>query len=127
VIRGFEAPSSPYTAGHRGIDIATAFGTPVVASSPGVVAFAGKVAGSLFISIDHRDGVRTTYSWLSSIAVKKGQQLKRGDVIGLSGFGHPGASELHLHFGAKLNGDYIDPLELLRPIDVSQFIRLAAL
>src|SRR6266566_428872 len=69
VIRGFEAPPDPYSAGHRGIDIATAFGSPMVAAQDGVVSFAGFVAGSLFISIDHSGGVRTTYSWLSAVGV----------------------------------------------------------
>jgi murein DD-endopeptidase MepM/ murein hydrolase activator NlpD len=125
VIRGFEAPSSPYTAGHRGVDIASPFGSPVLAAASGVVSFAGKVAGALFVSIDHPDGIRTTYSWLSSISVKKGQTVRRNAIIAASGTGHPGSSETHLHFGAKLNGDYLDPLLLLQPLNVSQFIRLA--
>src|ERR671936_1181850 len=53
VIRGFEPPPDPFHAGHRGIDIAAPFGTNVAASREGMVAFAGWVAGALFISIDH--------------------------------------------------------------------------
>src|SRR6266496_1525681 len=71
VIRGFEPPPSPYEAGHRGIDIAAPFGSNVVAAREGTVAFAGWVAGELFISIDHADGVRTTYSWLSEVLVHR--------------------------------------------------------
>jgi murein DD-endopeptidase MepM/ murein hydrolase activator NlpD len=59
VIRPFEEPSSPYGSGHRGIDIAAAFGTDMVAAQDGVVSFAGWVAGALFISIDHADGFWT--------------------------------------------------------------------
>src|SRR5919109_3901822 len=69
VLREFEPPPTPYSSGHRGIDIAAPIGTGIAAPSDGVVAFAGWVGGSLFISIDHPDGVRTTYSWLSSASV----------------------------------------------------------
>ncbi|MGH2556058.1 MAG: M23 family metallopeptidase [Actinomycetota bacterium] len=84
VIRGFEAPPTPYEAGHRGIDIAAPFGTDVGASREGIVAFAGWVAGSLFVSIDHPDGVRTTYSWLSEALVTKGQAVQRKQLVGRS-------------------------------------------
>src|SRR6266511_309497 len=73
ILRHFEPPPTPYAAGHRGIDMAAPVGTPVLASNDGVVAFAGPVAGSLFVSIDHADGLRTTYSFLSAVVVKKGQ------------------------------------------------------
>ena len=64
VVRGFVPPPTPYSAGHRGIDIAAAFGTPVHAPADGVVTFAGFVAGELFVTIDHGDGYRSTDSWL---------------------------------------------------------------
>src|SRR5438445_7013026 len=89
VIRGFEEPQDPYGPGHRGIDIAVPFGTAMAASQDGTVSFAGWVAGSLFISIDHADGVRTTYSWLSAVLVTKGDQVGRGTLIGNTGHGHP--------------------------------------
>ncbi len=127
VIRPFEAPSSPYSAGHRGIDIAALFGTPVVAAQDGVVAFAGWVAGALFISIDHPDGIRTTYSWLSAVGVKKGDRVVRGQVIGSTGHGHPEISTPHLHFGARIGQTYIDPMTLLEPGDVVGLIHLAPL
>src|SRR5213593_1613363 len=88
VIRGFEPPPDPYSSGHRGIDIGAPFGSDMVAARSGTVAFAGWVGGSLFISIDHDDGVRTTYSWLSGISVRKGDRVTRGQVIGRTGHGH---------------------------------------
>ncbi|HYT77789.1 MAG TPA: M23 family metallopeptidase [Actinomycetota bacterium] len=127
VIRGFEPPPSPYEAGHRGIDIAAPFGSNVVASREGTVAFAGWVAGDLFISIDHADGVRTTYSWLSEVLVYKGQSVAREELIGRSGHGHPELPEPHLHFGARVGSDYIDPMLLLEGADVSDLIHLAPL
>lgn len=127
VIRGFEPPPGPYEAGHRGIDIAAPFGSNVTASREGTVAFSGWVAGALFISIDHADGVRTTYSWLSEVLVRKGQQVARGELIGRSGHGHPEVPEPHLHFGARVGSDYIDPMLLLEGADVSDLIHLAPL
>lgn len=127
VIRRFEPPPSPYEAGHRGIDIAAPFGTDVAASRDGVVAFAGWVAGSLFVSIDHPDGVRTTYSWLSEALVKKGQAVERKQRIGRSGHGHPEVPETHLHFGARVGSEYIDPMLLLEGADVAGLIHLAPL
>ncbi len=125
VLRGYSAPSSPYGPGHRGIDIGTLFGTPLHASNDGVVAFAGWVGGSLFISIDHPDGVRTTYSWLSAISVRRGNDVARGQVIGATGHGHPDVSSPHLHFGARIGDVYIDPMLLLARGSVAGLIHLA--
>jgi murein DD-endopeptidase MepM/ murein hydrolase activator NlpD len=127
VIRGFTAPPDPYSAGHRGIDIAAPFGTPLHAAQDGTVAFAGSVAGALYISIDHPDGVRTTYSWLSAITVTKGQAVVRDQLIGSTGHGHPEIVQPHLHFGAKLGSTYIDPMTLLGTGSVVGLIRLAPL
>jgi murein DD-endopeptidase MepM/ murein hydrolase activator NlpD len=127
IINGYRASGSPYGPGHRGIDIAAPVGTDVKASAPGVVAFAGSVAGALWVSIDHPDGVRTSYGYLSSIAVAKGDLVARGQVIAASGLGHPGSQIPHLHFGARFGGAYIDPMLLLVPLDFSPLIHLGPL
>jgi hypothetical protein len=127
VIRGFEPPKDPYSAGHRGIDIAAPFGSDLLAAADGTVAFAGWVGGSLFISIDHPDGVRTTYSWLSAVSVAKGAQVTKGQRIGATGHGHPDVATPHLHFGARVGTTYLDPMLLLVPGDVSGLIHLAPL
>jgi len=125
VIRGFEPPPNPYASGHRGIDIAAPYGTTIAAPLGGTVAFAGSVAGSLFISIDHPDGVRTTYSWLSAVAVKKGDVVATGWPIGATGWGHPGVTPPHLHFGARVGTVYLDPMLLLVPQSVVDIVHLA--
>jgi murein DD-endopeptidase MepM/ murein hydrolase activator NlpD len=127
VIRPFEPPANPYGTGHRGIDIAVPPGTRIRAPADGTVAFAGMIAGSLFISIDHPDGIRTSYSWISAIGVKKGQAVSRGDVIGHTGLGDPGSAQPCLHFGARLNGVYIDPMLLLGGGNLDDVIHLAPL
>jgi murein DD-endopeptidase MepM/ murein hydrolase activator NlpD len=127
IIRHFEPPPTPFAAGHRGIDMAVPIGTQVVASNAGVVAFAGLVATELFVSIDHPDGIRTTYSFLTSVSIKKGDVVARGQPIALSGPGHADSTQSHLHFGARIGETYIDPEPLLLDglrRDLSQAIRL---
>ena len=128
ILRHYEPPPTPYAAGHRGIDMAAPVGTLVLAANDGVVAFAGPVGGWLFVSIDHADGIRTTYSFLAAVTVRKGQVVKRGDCVALSGTGDGSSRQAHLHFGARRGADYIDPEPLLVEglrRDLSQAIRLA--
>jgi murein DD-endopeptidase MepM/ murein hydrolase activator NlpD len=127
VILPFEPPDTPYGPGHRGIDIAAPIGSPVRAAGPGRVAFAGWVAGSLFVSIDHPDGVRTTYSWLSAVSVGAGDRVRAGQAIGATGSGHPGRVPPHLHFGARVGDVYVDPLLLLGEGSLVGLIHLAPL
>jgi murein DD-endopeptidase MepM/ murein hydrolase activator NlpD len=127
VIGVFEPPETPFGSGHRGIDIAAPVGTVVVAAEAGVVAFAGPVGGELFVTIDHGGGLTSTYSWVSSLLVRRGDVVARAAPIALSGRGHPGSLVPHLHLGVRLDGVYQDPLAYLGPPSVSNFIRLAPL
>src|SRR5438445_11223636 len=108
ITRHFEQPPTPYAAGHRGIDFGAPVGTTVVAAAGGTVSFAGQVGGSLFVSIDHPGGLRTTYSFLSAILVKKGQVVSQGQAIARSGPGAAGEKP-NLHFGLRSGADYLDP------------------
>jgi murein DD-endopeptidase MepM/ murein hydrolase activator NlpD len=103
----YRPPLTPYGPGNRGIEYATEPGTPVRASAGGIVAFAGPIASDRFVSIDHAGGIRTTYSYLASIAVRAGQRVDQGDVVG--------TSSDRLHFGARRYGAYIDPATLFAP------------
>jgi len=125
VIRGFDLPDDPYGSGHRGIDIAASVGTTIVAPADGIVSFAGPVGGRLFLTIDHGGGLASTFSWLTANLVKKGDVVVRGQPVALTGWGHPGATVPHLHFGVKLNGAYVDPMEYLGPVSLAAFVRLA--
>lgn len=129
VIRPFRAPPAPFAAGHRGVDYGVPPGTPVRAAGPGRVAFAAPVAGEgLFVTLDHGRGLVTTYSYLSALGVGAGVSVERGEVVGLSGDGHPGGPPL-LHFGVRVGGRYMDPEALIEPSpdDVSGAISLAPL
>jgi murein DD-endopeptidase MepM/ murein hydrolase activator NlpD len=123
----YDPPETPFGSGHRGIDIDAPLGTPVQAAEGGTVAFAGPVAGALFVSIDHPDGVRTTYSWLSEVRARAGDRVERGAIVGLTGSGHPGVDPPHLHLGARYGGEYIDPMLLLGGGSVVGLVRLAPL
>lgn len=128
VIRGFDPPGSPYGSGHRGIDIGAPVGTTVVATAPGMVTFAGTVAGALYVTIGQGGGLSSTYSWLSAVLVHAGDVVAAGEAIARSGWAHPAqATTSSLHLGVKLDGVYVDPLIYLLPLDLTTIIRLAPL
>ncbi len=60
------------------------------------------------MSIDHPGGLRTTYSFLSAVMVKKGHVVAQGQPIAKSGPGATG-EQPNLHFGLKSGADYLDP------------------
>lgn len=115
VLRPFEPPVDDYGPGHRGVDLAVAPGGAVHAAGAGEVAFAGTVAGQRWVSIEHRDGVRTSYGALRTLDVAVGDHVLRGDPLGTATGAHgevlrPGSG---LHWSARRHGTYLDPLTLL--------------
>jgi triacylglycerol esterase/lipase EstA (alpha/beta hydrolase family) len=100
----FRPPAGPYGAGNRGLEYDTATGDPVWASADGTIVFAGPVAGALHVTVRHTDGVRTSYSFLAGIDVALGQQVRRGDRVGIAGE--------RFHFGARVGDAYFDPASL---------------
>ncbi|GAB3563691.1 M23 family metallopeptidase [Amycolatopsis endophytica] len=114
VVRAFQAPSGPYGPGHRGVDLAAAPGQQVLAAGPGVVVFAGMVAGRGVISVDHDGGLRTTYEPVTP-TVPAGTQVWQGQPIGLVVPGHPGCpADACLHWGVRRGEEYLNPLALIR-------------
>lgn len=96
---------------HEGLDIGTWYGTPVTATADGTVVFAGWQAdyGRLII-VDHGYGYQTRYGHNSKIAVKPGDTIKRGTIIGYTG--NSGRSTgPHLHYEVRVNGIPRDPVE----------------
>jgi len=115
VSRAFDVLPTPYAAGHRGVDLLGATGDPVLAAGAGVVAFAGPVAGRPVVSVDHADGLRTTYEPVQPL-VAAGQAVAKGVPLGVLVAGHAGCpAEACLHWGLRRGGTYLDPLVLLRP------------
>ncbi|MFB2582229.1 murein hydrolase activator EnvC [Herbiconiux sp. P15] len=111
VIAEYRAPATRYGAGHRGLDLATLPGVPVLAPADGVVAFAGTVVDRPLISIDHTDGLRSTLEPVQPL-VAAGDVVARGQPIGTVATGGHCATRC-LHLGARLHGDYINPRLLL--------------
>jgi murein DD-endopeptidase MepM/ murein hydrolase activator NlpD len=98
---------------HLGLDISADKGAPVFATAAGVVQSAGwhNDFGNLVV-IGHDFGLLTRYAHLSRMAVKAGEQVRRGDIIGYVG-ATGRATGTHLHYEVWANGRPINPLELL--------------
>ena len=127
VVEAFRTGPDPFAAGqHRGIDIAAAIRTPVRSACSGTVTFAG-FAATAGRTVSVACGPLTaSYLHLASIAVRRGERLPAGALLGAVGrSGRPRSPVAHLHFGVRWTARrfaYVDPLSLLgddRPPPVS--------
>ena len=98
---------------HQGLDYAAPTGTPVSAVNSGTVLLAGPLyfEGNCVV-LDHGQGLLTLYLHLSEIKVKQGEQIERGQELGLSG-GTGRATGPHLHLAVRWQGVYLNPATLL--------------
>ena len=113
---GFGYRTSPFTGRremHRGVDVATRTGTPIIAPADGVVVFAGREGGfGNLVVLDHGYGIATRYGHCSKLNVKIGQKVKRGDVVGF--VGNTGRSTgPHLHYEVAVNGVAVNPMRYI--------------
>lgn len=95
---------------HNGVDLAAPGGSPILAAYDGkVVAAAYSSSMGNYIMIDHGDGLYTIYMHASALYVSTGEYVTRGQKI--AAVGTTGRSTgNHLHFGVRLNGQYVDPM-----------------
>jgi len=112
----FGARDHPFTgisSVHEGMDIATQFGNPVVASASGIVLFAGEKGGyGKLVIVDHGFGITTYYGHLSEILVRPGVRVSRGQMIGR--VGNTGFSTgPHLHYEVRILGVPVNPQNYL--------------
>ena len=94
---------------HKGVDLATQKGSPIIAPADGYVSFCGRNGGyGNFVQIDHKYGFETRFGHMNKIYVKKGQFVKRGDKIGE--VGSTGlATSSHLHYEVRFKGNSLSP------------------
>ena len=99
---------------HEGIDIDGNYGAPICAAGYGVVTMAGyQGAWGNVVLISHGFGYVSKYAHNASLLVKKGDKVERGQII--ARLGSTGrATGAHLHFGIAQNGQWIDPLKVLK-------------
>ncbi|MCY4495370.1 MAG: M23 family metallopeptidase [Acidimicrobiaceae bacterium] len=104
VLDPFRLNDGEYGPGNRGIEYDTGELDRIVAAARGTVVFAGPVAGSLFVTVDHGDGLKSTYGFVGHILVREGREVADGDLVALS--------DGPFHFSVRLHGEYVDPESL---------------
>lgn len=105
---------------HTGIDLAAPVGTPVHVTADGVVTTAGWSGGyGRLVIVDHGNGVETYYAHLSEFLVVPGEELRRGQVIALSG-GTGRATGPHIHYEVRVAGTPVNPYKYLAKTQRSQ-------
>ena len=117
---------------HPGIDFAASIGTPIYATADGTVdQVSVKFSGyGKMVEIDHGFGYRTRYAHMHGFAVRSGQNVKRGDLIGY--VGNTGMSTApHLHYEVFIKGEHVDPVHYfyndLSPAEYEKVLELASI
>ena len=105
VVVQFRAPLCPYCSGKRGIEYATSRHDAVRAVADGVVTFSGVVVATRYVIVAHTDQTLATYGMLADSAVRSGDLVTEGQIVG--------HSTSRLYFGLRHSGVYIDPVPLL--------------
>lgn len=112
VVTGFDPPTDPWGAGHRGVDLLGAAGQSVRAALPGRISFAGRLAGRGVVVVDHGP-TRTTYEPVTATRAV-GDLVAAGDPIGsLELVGSHCFPRACLHWGWIRGEAYLDPLDLV--------------
>ena len=110
---GRQSPGGIGSTNHKGVDIGTPMGTPILAAKNGTVTWSSWKGGyGECIIINHGKGNSTLYGHLSGYNVKTGDTVTQGQVIGYSG-STGNSTGPHLHFGIMENNTWVDPLNYL--------------
>nr|WP_134076927.1 M23 family metallopeptidase [Rhodovulum visakhapatnamense] len=99
---------------HEGVDMASAYGTPIHATADGVVVRAQWMSGyGRMVEIRHEFGIVTRYAHMSKIRVEAGQRVSRGDRIG--DMGSSGRSTgTHVHYEVRVDGKPVNPMTYIK-------------
>ena len=100
-------------ANHRGLDFAAPRNTPLLATAPGRVSFAGtRGAFGRTVEIDHGNGFKTRFAHMNKLKVRAGQRVELGDTVGL--MGTTGRSTgVHLHYEILYRGRQVNPQQFI--------------
>lgn len=100
---------------HKGFDLASLANSPVPAANGGTVVYAEPLGiYGMTVAIDHGYGLISHYSHLSRIDVSEGQEVKKGDIIGLTGATGLAGGD-HLHYGVLVHDTFVNPIEWWDP------------
>ncbi|WP_194775628.1 M23 family metallopeptidase [Pararhodonellum marinum] len=116
---------------HTGIDFSAPTGTPIYATGDGVIKEVKTEFGGYgkFVEVDHGFGFVTRYAHMNDFNVKRGQKVKRGDLIGY--VGNTGSSTApHVHYEVIKDGNYVNPVHYffkdLEPAEFDKILELAS-
>lgn len=107
VLRHFDRPPERWMAGHRGVDLGAVDGT-VRSPADGVVVFAGTVVDRPVLTIDHGDGLLSSFEPVTA-SLGKGEAVRAGQAVGQIST-EPHCPGLCVHWGVRRNGEYVNPL-----------------
>lgn len=100
---------------HKGIDLRSAKGTPILAAADGTVLFAGTGRGyGRIVKLGHAHGVETWYAHLDAFRVGERDRVRQGERIGRVGTSGNSTGP-HLHYEVHVNGQAVDPAPYLKP------------
>ena len=123
VLRPFDPPDKPWLSGHRGVDLGSASdGGPVTAPESGTVSFVGMVVDRPVITIDHGNGLRSSFEPVRS-TLRKGASVAKGAVVGTLLAGHCGPSPC-VHWGVRREEEYLNPLSFILDLRPSVLLPL---
>lgn len=110
VVDPFRPPTTRYGRGNRGLEYGDSEGLDVIAVDGGRVVFSGMVARHRHIVVAHGSGLRSTYAYLESSVVTRGQAVRQGQYLGRAASG--------FHLTARLGDVYVDPALLFAGAEV---------
>jgi murein DD-endopeptidase MepM/ murein hydrolase activator NlpD len=114
-------PINSKPAFHNGVDIRGGMGTDVKATADGKVFEQGQDKGiGRFVILDHKNGFRTTFGHLKKILVKRGEDVRRGQTIGLLGSSGRSTGP-HVHYQVSYNEKVVNPIKYMK---IAQYISL---
>ncbi|MGJ9401734.1 murein hydrolase activator EnvC family protein [Arthrobacter sp. KK5.5] len=108
VLEPFDPPRERWLAGHRGADLESGSGAEVLAPAGGIVAFVGTVVDRPVLTIDHGDGLVSSFEPVTA-SFPAGAAVTAGQAVGIAATGGH-CSGRCIHWGLRLHGEYIDPL-----------------